>query len=161
MTINANVELPLRLTTSKAKMLLLLAGSLAFVAIGVWMVVRQPQDAFWGYSSIVFFGACAVVALISMLPSASYLLVTREGFTMCSMFRQHAFRWSDIDSFAACRIATNASVGWNFSSSYTRSKTMRAMNVRLANVEAAFPDTYGMKPEKLAQLLNQLRLKYG
>lgn len=78
------------------KWLLVALGSLAFVLIGIWMV--RSRDMF-GWLAIVFFGLCLAVSLICLLPKASYLRLTPDGFTMCSLFRAHTIRWEDVRGF--------------------------------------------------------------
>jgi hypothetical protein len=54
----------------------MLLGSLLFVAAGFWMLSDSPITS---YLSIIFFGLCAVVFAISLLPNSSYLRLTPEG----------------------------------------------------------------------------------
>jgi hypothetical protein len=42
-----------------------------------------------GYLGIAFFGLGLVVFVIKLVPNSSYLRVTQEGFTVCSLFRCH------------------------------------------------------------------------
>ncbi len=69
-------------------MLLMLLGSLAFVGAGFLMLSDSPIT---GCLSIIFFGLCAVVFAVSLLPNSSYLRLTPEGFTVCSMFRSRLY----------------------------------------------------------------------
>jgi len=61
------IEIPL----SKSKLVLMLLGSLTFVALGFWFVIvpPTPSNSFWGssikiaaisYASIIFFGLCTL-----------------------------------------------------------------------------------------------------
>ena len=65
-TAEQRIEIPI----SKAKIVLMLTGALAFVALGLWFVISPPaiQTFQWitpatikivGYVSIIFFGLCA------------------------------------------------------------------------------------------------------
>jgi hypothetical protein len=64
--------------------LLLVAGSAAFVAVGIWLIVTQGQRADGGevtvgWLAVVFFGLCLVAALVMALPGSTYLLLDAEG----------------------------------------------------------------------------------
>lgn len=63
------------------KWLVIALGSLAFVLIGIWMVRSGER---FGWRGIVFFGLCLSVSLICLLPKASYLPLTPEGFPIYS-----------------------------------------------------------------------------
>lgn len=146
-------ELPILLRRSVLKTVLMLAGSLAFVAIGTQMTRDDPLMA---YAGIVFFGLCALVAAVNLHPNSSYLELSSEGFTFASLFRRSFVPWSHVREFIPYKMHHNAMVGWNYSSSFAGSATGRKVSTALAGVEAALPDTYGMKATDLASLLNQL-----
>ena len=146
-------HLPILLRRSIRKMLVLLAGSLTFVAIGIPMARDDPLMA---YAGIVFFGLCALVAAVSLHPRSTYLELTKEGFTFASLFRRSFVPWGHVREFVPFKMHHNSMVGWNYTSAFAGSTTGRKVSVALAGVEAAFPDTYGMKAAELASLLNQL-----
>ena len=150
-------------------MVLLMAGSAAFVAAGIWIIGKPgtPFDRFMGWSGLVFFGLCFLVAVIQILPGASFLRLEAEGFTVCSMWRTTFYRWSDIESFGVAEFTIAAPVptrhrmvGFNFSPSYPRaakSPGLKRFNRSLTGYEAALPDNYGWKHDMLAARLNQWR----
>ena len=131
-----------------------LAGSLAFVTGGVWL---QPDHALSGYAAIGFFALCAIVFGVNLLPHSSYLRVTSEGFTMCSMFRSRFVGWREVGRFGVTRIGTRKIVGWDPTDSLPKLGKVSQM---LCGYACALPDTYGRKAEELAELLNQLRDGY-
>lgn len=90
-------------------MVMLLLASVAFVAIGVWLIPEKPAIA---YANIGFFGLCAAVFLLQLHPKCSYLILRPEGFTFCALFRKHAVRWQDTEAFTPVRIGMNKFVGW-------------------------------------------------
>jgi hypothetical protein len=139
-------------------MLLMLAGSLAFVAIGTQMTRDDPVMA---YAGIVFFGLCALVAALNLHPRGSYLELGREGFVFASMFRRVFVPWGHVREFVPYKVQHTKMVGWNYVPSFTGSRGGRKLSVALAGVEAALPDTYGMKAEELASLLNQLLVEHA
>src|SRR5690242_9260050 len=87
---------PVSLQPSRRKWLLILAGSLGFVAIGIWALRRGTSDELWMmWAATAFFGLCAVVAAAMLLPRAGGLVLDHEGFVMTSLFRSHRTRWKD------------------------------------------------------------------
>jgi len=149
-----SVDRPILLRPKPTKWLVIALGSLAFVLIGVWMVRSRDM---LGWLGIVFFGLCLSVSLICMLPNASYLRLTPDGFTMCSLFRAHTTRWEDVTGFGVARVFTNKMVMFNYVEAYQRSPKLRSLNTGLTGFEAAIPDTYGLKHEELADLLNRYK----
>ena len=146
------MELPFTLRSSRSKMLLMLSGSLAFVATGLWL--RPDHHPFSGYAVIIFFGLCAVVFCVHLLPNSSYLHVTPEGFKMCSMFRSRFIRWPDVGRFGVTHIGTRKMVGWDPLRPVSK---LGRTNQAIGGYAFAFPDTYGLKAEELAALLNRVR----
>ncbi len=139
-------------------MLLLLLGSLAFVGLAIFLIPTEPLI---GYITIIFFGLCAIVGAISLLPQSSYLELSQEGFLMCSLFRKSFVKWSDVQEFFPIKIQLNSMVGLRFSQSFNGTTTGRKIATALSGVEGALPDTYGMTAVALAILMNELRNKYA
>ncbi|MDE2427936.1 MAG: hypothetical protein KGM99_04365, partial [Burkholderiales bacterium] len=102
-------------------------------------------------------GLGLLIALVSMLPNASYLQLTPEGFTMRSLYRSHFFRWKDVTAFAVGRVVSNKMVMFNFAPTYQGPSKFRSFNASLTGYEAGLPDSYGMSHEALADLLNQYK----
>ena len=98
---------PMLLRPKPTKSLLVALGSLAFVLIGIWMV--RSRDTF-GWLAIVFFGLCLAVSLICLLPKASYLRLTPDGFIVGSLFRARTIRWEDVTGFGVGTVFTNKMV---------------------------------------------------
>ena len=149
-----DIQQPLILRPSKVKTSGLLVGCLIFVLGGAWIV---PNDHMTGWLSIIFFGLCALVFAVQLLPNSSYLRLTSEGFTICSLFRAHSFKWSDVRSFSVGRVGLNKMVMFDFSEHYQDSSRLRKINVGIARHEGGLPDSYGMPHEDLVNLLNQYR----
>jgi hypothetical protein len=145
------MELPVVLRSSRRKMLLMLLGSLAFVGAGFWMLSEHPVS---GYTSIIFFGVCALAFCVNLLPNSSYLRLTPDGFTICSTFRSRSIKWRDVGPFGVTRIGTKKMVGWDPSHPVSK---LGKVNRVMCGYASAMPDTYGLKPEELAEILNRLR----
>ncbi|HZS96723.1 MAG TPA: STM3941 family protein [Terriglobales bacterium] len=145
---------PILLRPKATQWLVVALGSLAFVLIGIWMVRSREM---FGWLGIVFFGLCLSVSLICMLPKASYLRLTPDGFTICSLFRAHTICWEDVTGFGVGRVFTSRMVMFNYVESYQRSPKLRSFNTELTGFEAAIPDSYGLRHEDLADLLNRYK----
>jgi hypothetical protein len=143
---------PILLRPKRSQFLLLATICLAFVLIGVWMIVRGERS---GWFCCAFFGLGIPVALISMLPNASSLELTSEGFTVRSLFRAGTTRWEDVSEFGVGRIGGNEMVMFNFVDSYNRAGPIRLVNAALIGYEAALPDCYGLRAHELADLMNR------
>ena len=112
-----------------------------------------------GYLCAGFFAIGIPVFIIQLLPGSTYLTLTRDGFTMCSFFRKMTTPWSDVDCFFVVVLQQNGlkahhMVGFDYVASYDRSRLGRGIAKAIAHCEGALPDTYGKKPEELADMLN-------
>jgi hypothetical protein len=132
-------------------MLALLIVSLVFVAGGVAMARDEPV---MGSVCAVFFGICAAVAVVGTLPGSSYLELRDDGFVTCSLYRKHFIRWEQIQQFVIYRIQHSEKVGWRYSPAAGVSTFGRRLSSTLAGVEGGLPDTYGLKPRELLDLMN-------
>lgn len=68
------------------KALLLLLGSLTFVVVAVLLlsVEHDPDKRLRATAVIAFFGLCAVVGVIQLLPNSGYLRLTEQDFVVRS-----------------------------------------------------------------------------
>jgi hypothetical protein len=133
----------------------LLLGSSAFVAIGVWM---GSEEGWIGYATAAFFGLCALVAAIQLIPGASSLRIDGDGLTCRSLFRSWTVRWDEIDRFFVVAIRqggfrVHELVGWDYVAGAVRRGGR--LSSALAGCEGACPDTYGMTASELADRLNR------
>jgi hypothetical protein len=133
------------------------AIGVCFTAIG-FQGIRDGE--FMGWFCAGFFGLVTAVAVLQFIPGASYLYLGPDGFAMCSFRRIHTYRWSDVEYFTVGVISSNKMVMFNFSPSYVQHGKMRTVSRALAGHECALPDTYGMKAEELAALLNAYRDRF-
>ncbi len=128
--------------------------SAGFVAIGVWMIL---EDDWRGWLSVVFFGLCAVWLGVDLLPGASYLQLTPEGFLAVSSFRRWPLiRWTDVSEFRVVHVYWDNMVVFNFG----RPMPLRAsLFKRLLSGERniLLPTDYGFKARDLVDLMNRWR----
>jgi hypothetical protein len=155
MNIHENDQLVLR--PSKRSTLGLLLGCSIFVGAGVWMAtIGKPI----GWIAVIFFGLGVVVALVQLIPNASYLVITQKGFEIGSLFRSHTYSWHEVTFFAVATTYYHGMVVFNFSASYEKAKVARNVAKAIAGYEGALPGTYGMKADQLADLLNEWKARF-
>ncbi len=150
-------SLPFTVYPKKTKILLLFVVCLAFVAGGILMI-RTGQKMGWLCAG--FFGLGIPVFLIQLYPRSSFLTVHEEGIEVCSRFRSHKLRWTDISEFGTYTIRQHGlpvskMVGFNYSAEYQRASRARAFSKALSGFEGGLPDTYGFRAEELAQVLSE------
>src|ERR1700732_2235463 len=121
-------NLPVTYRTRPLKMAFLALGSGIFIAIGLWLLPREP---FIALPCIIFFGLCASVGLVGLLPNSSYLTLTEQGFLFASLFRKHYVSWSNVQSFVPVKIQFNSLVGWNYSPAFGESQRLRGINTAI------------------------------
>jgi hypothetical protein len=114
-----------------------------------------------GWFVIAVFGLGTLVSVVQLLPNASYLLLTDRGFTVRSIYRSGFVEWGEIGFFTTATIATNRMVVFNYSSHFDRAMRARQFARTLAGFDGALPDTYGMRAEDLATLLNDWRKRHA
>lgn len=160
----SNIEIPVTLYPSRAKIVWLLLIGLLFVLAGIWMV---HEGQWFGYVCAGFFGLGLPILALQLHPKAAYLRLTSEGFTFCTSFRAYTIRWTDVQKFAVNLLplpAMTQMVAWNFSPHYPRyqaSARARAISKSMSGYDGALPNTYGMKAQELAELMERLRQKYA
>jgi hypothetical protein len=110
-----------------------------------------------GYVGVAFFGLGLVVFVIKLLPNSSYLRVTREGFTICNLFRCYNVEWNDTSEFGIADLGVKKMVAWNSPSAAERLPNLFKASQAISGYGCALPETYGLSAEKLCALLNEVR----
>ncbi len=153
-----NVQVPLTLRPGRGQTLLWLLVCIGFVVIGISMA-REGRPT--GYFCAGFFGLGLPVFGLQFHPRAAYLQLSSDGFTFCSLFRAQFVPWTQVREFAVIRVGQKRMVAWNFTPNHPARVRMRRISKALSGYEAALPDTYGLKPQELAEVLNSLLCEYG
>lgn len=96
---------------NKLRIARLMLGSAVFVAIGVWMLIHEPQvkngvmnqpvvKAILATSALVFFGASFLIYLVKLINTKPALIIDDIGITDNTSFTSGGFiPWNDIDGF--------------------------------------------------------------
>ena len=153
---DATAIAPETLRPRRSSAVWLFLGSSVFVAIGLWM---GSEEGWIGYAIAAFFGLCAAVGLVQLLPGSSSLRIDRDGLTCRSLYRRFSVRWDEVDRFFVVTLRqggfrVHAMVGWNYLPGRGPPGRGRRLSSALAGCEGALPDTYGVKAAELADRLN-------
>ena len=151
------ITVPVTLRSNKKRTIYLFILSVSISLTAILLYSDHPVVAILG---AFFFSLGALVSGIQLLPQASYLRLTKEGFVLCSLFRKHTYNWAEIEGFGITCIHNNRMVAWNFSTSYKGHPSMRQLSAALSGYEAALPETYGFTAEELTVILAGLHENY-
>jgi hypothetical protein len=141
------------LRPSRAKWLALLAICVTFTVIGV-LALREGAREGWYIAG--FFGPCALVAFVVLLPGSAYLKVRRDGFVFGTLFRRWHLPWTAVGPFSVALVAGRELVVFDIIDP-TQTPRLAGLATMIAGANAGLPDTYGLKAGELAAVLNAAR----
>ncbi|MEL7130687.1 MAG: hypothetical protein AAGK23_14185 [Pseudomonadota bacterium] len=148
--------LTLRGSRLKALGFLMLAAPL-FLA-GLFMVL-SGNNGWVAWASFLFFGACELVFVFQII-NPGQLTLDRHGFKQSLMGRSVTNRWVEVSCFGVYEIKQGF-ITTNRFVCYDRfeddGKTLAKINRAMAGASAQLGDTFGMKAEDLAALMNAFR----
>jgi ribosomal protein S18 acetylase RimI-like enzyme len=147
------------LRPSRRRWSLLLAVFVAFTALGIATIVSGEA---WGWLAAIFFGLGIPISVLVLTGRINTLHLTPEGFTIRSL-RTSTIGWDDVEAFGTFETAGGTMVGFTFAPSYDRATIGRALARELTGspYEGGLPDTYGMKAEELAALMEEWRSRHA
>lgn len=143
-------------------------GSAVFVAIGLWMVTSPESidrsaefTLFWGWLSVIFFGATGLVGLCSLL-RPTQLILTREGFQIHGLRLKPLVPWNAVERFFISKVKSAKFV------SFTLKASMNSPVQRAAALIASSDRADGHIPtylergaEEVGALLEEWRVQYS
>jgi hypothetical protein len=145
----------LTLRSSRGKMIFLLTISLGFVAMGLLMIRKEGGVKPWFVFS--FFALCAAVFIVQLLLGASYLRQHAKGFNVCALYRKWpTVLWISTSTF---RVGHAGQAMVVFDAEGLGRELLKKLNRGLVGAGCGLPDTYGMKPQALADLMNEWRTR--
>jgi hypothetical protein len=160
-------ELVLRPAKRKWVLVTLICGAFSIVGVGMVLNAAAPFDRVQAWFGLGFFGLGLVIAVVQLLPGSSFVRISEEGLLVRSLWRDHFYKWSDIESFGVAEFTTihsgipqkHRTVGFNFSPTAAdaqRGAGLKKLSRALAGFEAALPDSYGRDPAEFASELNRI-----
>lgn len=134
------------LRASAQRWIWVLIGSFVFVALGAGIALGNRVGAVAtviGAVVVILFGICAVVALRQILSPGS-LLITRTSIVVSAGGRLTTFEMADCGPFTAWRDPSRGNV-------------MVVFEHLPTGASRSLPETYGVPPQELADLLESIR----
>ncbi|MBB4006387.1 hypothetical protein [Allorhizobium taibaishanense] len=151
---------------SNLKILCLLAGSLAFVALSVGLLGHGSSVAFC-WLGIGVFGFCAFVFAILVL-RPQRLLLDQSGFELVGgLVPRRREYWVNVSGFFVFHLPrAGKQIGYNYEPGFSKNsswpafnRTWRALKKRSLGAEATIPNTWSLKAELVVQELNDFRAR--
>jgi hypothetical protein len=145
----------LMLWPSKRKTLLYLLLCLALTVMAAFMIATGGGA--MGWVGLILFGLGALTLVVQLMPGASYLNLTPDGFIICSLFRKWPLiRWAEVSEFRVVTVPRRRKM---VVFDWSRARNARLLKVSRALVGAGegLPDTYGLKPQELSETMNHWR----
>lgn len=143
---------------SRAKSLLLLLGCSAFVALGWFLVDREPLIA---WLTIGFFGLGIPIALLTLVTNRSHLKFTPQGVEMASLFKTHLVPWRDVARFEMSQIQGTRMIAIVYRPEHAGQTALRRVSASIAGMEAAIPNSYAVPLDRLLVHLTDWHARYG
>jgi hypothetical protein len=143
---------------SRLKALLLLAGSCAFVAIGILMAREKPLI---GWASVMFFGLGIPLSILMLLPNKVYLRLDPRGFEIGSPFSKKLTRWKDVERFYIGAVRGARLIAIVYRPGYSQQQALRKVSSKVAGMEGAIPNSYAASREEVLKALNEWHARHA
>ena len=156
---------PIVITSSMAKTLLLLAGCIAFVCLGVSIIAQGPttiKGYIGGYASVVFFGLGIPVAIWRLFVPA-WLQLSPQGLDWFNGRTTKHFAWSEFGEFVAYRPSSRARsrhIGFMRLRPPTDHSMLRSLTRNLTGVDGSFGGGWSLDPGTIVDLLNRAKTRW-
>jgi hypothetical protein len=152
---------PVRLGASRLTFLGLLAVSAAFVALCVYLLQYGRLSAsgeMKAWIGVALFGTGMLISALMLLPGAGSLTLNQHGFERVTLFMHFRTPWQRVNNISVVDIPVRRArmrlVGYD-DSELPPDNTSRQLSGR----NAALPDSYGLRHEELAALMQEWRLR--
>jgi hypothetical protein len=110
-----------------------------------------------GYVLALVFSIPIPLLLGILLPAGTFLRLDSQGFTYALLFRKRSVRWVDVERFRVAQLGDREHVVWDFLPTATPDAERDVM--RRFGYDASLPSSYGMAPNHLVALMEDLRLR--
>lgn len=140
---------------SRVKAGFVLLISLAFVAIGVFLLRQPDVSRSVAWLCLAFFGVCALVGLASLV-KPNRIALREHGFTATALWRSFDVAWDDVEDFHVWKnpAAHQTLAAWRYRPGREPRGPLAAMSESLG-AQGSVPGGYGMSTPALVALLNR------
>lgn len=143
-------------------LLLVFLGGLTWLCV-MWL---RAAPGVLPVAGILLFGLGGAVSITQFFPRWAHLRIGPDGLVLRHALRTTRWSWNDIEDFVVYEIHTqyNSSklVGYNRRDlTPDRQSFWQTVTRGMSGVDGALPDTYGMRHDELAALLNEARARYA
>ena len=144
---------------SRKKALLLLAGCIAFFALGIFMLKKDPLE---GWLVTIASGVGIPLSILMLFSGRAYLKLTADGFELASpLYKTKLTRWSDVDGFRIRQMRNVKMIAVVYRPGYKEQKMLRKVNSVLTGMEGAIPNSYAVSQEALLATLNEWHARFA
>lgn len=147
------------IVSSRGKLVLMGLGCLAFSALGVWMIRSgEPRPELIGWCAVLLFGVLGIPAMLIQCLRPSTLELGDDAVVMSTALgRRFVIRWLDIQRFEVFSIRSSKQAGYTYKPGRRPDTVLQNMASGLG-LDGGFANSWPMKPEALAALLERYRL---
>jgi hypothetical protein len=149
---------------NRKKAVFLLFAALAFVAMGVAMIVNG-EHVLAGWACALFFGLGIPLSIYRLTPGAGELKIDRQGIEIKTLFKPMTLAWADVNAFYVGSVTTGSSntkmIGIEYSPSYTKLAIGRRISASLTGMQGAIPNSFNRSAEEVCALLNHAKQEWG
>ena len=148
---------PVVIRQARWKALLLVVGSLAFLAVGIAM---QADAAVRGKAQLIqgFFGLGLLVGL-AQLVSPGRLVLEPTGLTQTVLWRTRRWAWTDVSGFREWRYRRTRLI--TFDDANAKPGMLQAANAALGAGTGALSGTWALSRKELLALLVEAERRWG
>ena len=121
------------------------------IAVGIVNILNGNTTI--GILCIVFFSLCLGVLIVNLLPKATLLEITENGFYITTLFRKRFIPWEAVTHFDSSWLFFLPTAYYHLTD-----EAQQAMKFKVNRL--SLPNTFGMSAKKLAQTLNDFKSKH-
>lgn len=147
-----NNSTPLTLHPNRGKWLSIGVFLAIFTVMGVFSIIKNGE--FMSWFNTIFFGVCAGISFLNLLPNRVYLRLTQDGFTVRTLTYIASYQWGDVDKFGVTG-AKVKKVAILLSPTCRSLSKLRVVDRAVMGYDGVLPDTYGLTAKDLAKLLSE------
>lgn len=133
---------------SRKRWSIVFCGALFFVFFNGFVAVSSGTQGLFFLSA--FFGLFCLIALVNLLPGGGGLYLERDGFSYRVFYKERRYRWDEVGAFHPTSNGLLAHIGFRKLDDLKKAAGKPTPGELL-------PETYGLKAQHLAALLNAWR----